>query len=55
MAEEAEGKKKSGLVKYILFGLGGIALIGIGLAAGFFVFGSKAANPHFRHPLKIID
>ncbi len=45
MAEEAEGKKKSGLVKYILFGLGGIALIGIGLAAGFFVFGSKAADP----------
>ena len=46
MAEEpAEGKKKSGIVKYIMFGLGGLALIGMGLGAGYFVFGSKAADP----------
>ena len=44
MAEEAE-KSKGGLVKYIMFGLGGLALIGLGLGAGFFVFGSKAADP----------
>ena len=44
MAEEAE-KTKGGLIKYILFGLGGIALVGLGLGAGFFVFGSKAADP----------
>ena len=44
MAEEAE-KTKSGLVKYIMFGLGGVALVGLGLGAGFFVFGSKAADP----------
>ena len=44
MAEEAE-KSKSGLLKYIMFGLGGIALVGLGLGAGFFVFGSKAADP----------
>jgi flagellar FliL protein len=44
MAEEAE-KGKGGLVKYIMFGLGGLALVGLGLGAGFFVFGSKAADP----------
>ena len=44
MAEEAE-KTKSGLVKYIMFGLGGVALVGLGLGAGYFVFGSKAADP----------
>ena len=44
MAEEAE-KSKGGLVKYIMFGLGGLTLVGLGLGAGFFVFGSKAADP----------
>ena len=44
MAEEAE-KNKGGLIKYIMFGLGGLALVGLGLGAGFFVFGSKAADP----------
>jgi flagellar FliL protein len=45
MAEEAEKKNNGGIVKYIMFGLGGIALVGLGLGAGFFVFGSKAADP----------
>jgi flagellar FliL protein len=45
MAEEAEKKNNGGIVKYIMFGLGGLALIGLGLGAGFFVFGSKAADP----------
>ena len=41
MAEEAaEGKKKGGLLKYIMCGLGGLALVGLGLGAGYFVFGS---------------
>ncbi len=46
MAEEAaEGKKSGGIIKYIMFGLGGLTLVGVGLGAGFFVFGSKAADP----------
>ncbi len=46
MADEpAEGKKKGGLVRYILFGVGALALIGIGLGVGYFLFGSKAADP----------
>jgi flagellar FliL protein len=45
MAEEAEKKNNGGIVKYIMFGLGGIALVGLGLGAGYFVFGSKAADP----------
>ena len=45
MAEEAAEGKKGGLLKYIMYGLGGIALVGLGLGAGFFVFGSKAADP----------
>ena len=45
MAEEADKKKNGGIVKYIMFGLGGLALVGLGLGAGFFVFGSKAADP----------
>ena len=45
MAEEADKKNNGGIVKYIMFGLGGLALVGLGLGAGFFVFGSKAAGP----------
>ena len=45
MAEEAGEGKKGNILKYIMFGLGGLALIGVGLGAGFFVFGSKAADP----------
>ena len=45
MAEEADKKNNGGIVKYIMFGIGGLALVGLGLGAGFFVFGSKAADP----------
>ena len=45
MAEEADKKNNGGIVKYIMFGLGGLALVGLGLGAGFFVFGTKAADP----------
>ena len=43
MAEENKnenGEKKGGLVKYILFGLGGVALLGVGLGLGIFMGGS---------------
>ena len=43
MAEENKNEndaKKGGLVKYILFGLGGVALIGVGLGVGIFMGGS---------------
>jgi len=47
MADEpAEGqKKKKGFLRYILIGIGAIALIAIGLGVGYFLFGSKAADP----------
>ena len=44
MAEENKNEndaKKGGLVKYILFGLGGVALLGVGLGVGIFMGGSE--------------
>ena len=43
--ENTEEKKKGGLLKLLMFIGGGILLIGIGLGVGFFLFGSKAADP----------
>ena len=43
MAEENKNEndaKKGGLVKYILFGLGGVVLLGVGLGIGIFMGGS---------------
>ena len=43
MAEDNKNEndgKKGGLVKYILFGLGGVALLGVGLGVGIFMGGS---------------
>lgn len=34
-----EGKKKGGIVKVLIFVLGGLLLVGIGLGAGYFLFG----------------
>ena len=47
MAEEEnnEPKKRSGLIKILLFSFGGLALIGLGLGAGFLVFGSTQPDP----------
>ena len=47
MAEEEkeEEPKKGGLMKIIMMALGVIALIGIGIAAGYFLFGGKPADP----------
>ena len=43
--ENNEPKKRSGLVKILLFAFGGIALIGIGLGGGFLLFGSAQPDP----------
>ncbi len=47
MAEEenTEPKKKGGLLKIIIMAFGAIALIGIGLGVGFFLFGSSKPDP----------
>ena len=47
MAEEEkeEEPKKGGLMKIIMMALGVIALIGIGIGAGYFLFGGKPADP----------
>ena len=39
-----EGKSKGGLLKILIFVFGGLALVGIGLGAGFFLFG-QSTNP----------
>ena len=41
MAEEVEEPKKSNLLKIIIFVVGGILLIAVGLGIGFFIFGGE--------------
>jgi flagellar FliL protein len=43
--EEEEPKKKSGIKKIAVFAVGGILIMGIGLGAGYFLFGSKPNSP----------
>ena len=43
--ENNEPKKRSGLLKILLFAFGGIALIGIGLGVGFVLFGGAQSDP----------
>ena len=43
--ESEEPKKKGGLVKIIGFVFGGLALVAVGLGAGFFMFGGQALTP----------
>ena len=43
--ENEEPKKKSGLVKILLFVFAGILLITVGLGVGYFMFGSQQADP----------
>ena len=43
--ENEEPKKKSGLVKILLFVFAGILLIAVGLGAGYFMFGSQQPDP----------
>ena len=47
MAEEEveEKKSKGGLIKIILFAVGGIMLVVMGLVVGYFVFGSSQPDP----------
>ena len=43
--ETDEPKKKGGLVKIIGLVLGGLLLVGVGLGAGFFMFGGNGVTP----------
>ena len=47
MAEEEkeEEPKKGGLMKILMMSLGAIALIGVGVGTGYFLFGGKPADP----------
>ena len=39
--ENEEPKKKSGLLKILIFAFAGILLIAVGLGVGYFIFGNK--------------
>ena len=43
--ENEEPKKKSGLVKILLFVFAGILLVAVGLGVGYFIFGNKQPDP----------
>ena len=43
--ENEEPKKKSGLVKILLFIFAGILLVAVGLGVGYFIFGNKQPDP----------
>ena len=43
--ENEEPKKKSGLLKILLFAFAGILLIAVGLGVGYFIFGNKQPDP----------
>ena len=43
--ENNEPKKKSGILKILGFAFGGLFLVGAGLGAGFFIFGSTQPDP----------
>lgn len=45
MSEEEEPKKKSGVVKILIFAVLGLVMIGAGVGAGYFLFGSAANSP----------
>jgi len=43
--ENNEPKKKGGILKILGFAFGGLFLVGAGLGAGFFMFGSTQPDP----------
>ncbi len=43
--ENEEPKKKSGLVKILIFVFAGILLVAVGLGVGYFIFGNKQPDP----------
>ena len=45
MADDDEPKKKSGILKILIFVGGGLVVLGIGLGAGYVLFGSKPESP----------
>ncbi|MBO6898094.1 MAG: flagellar basal body-associated FliL family protein [Shimia sp.] len=45
MADDDEPKKKSGILKILIFVVGGLVVLGIGLGAGYVLFGSKPDSP----------
>ena len=45
MADEDESKKKSGILKILIFVFAGVAVLGIGLGAGYLLFGAQPNSP----------
>jgi flagellar FliL protein len=45
MAEEEEPKKKSGVLKILIFVFAGLAVLGAGLGIGYFMFGTQQNTP----------
>ncbi len=43
--DEDEPKKKSGIMKILIFVVGGLVVLGIGLGAGYVLFGSQPSSP----------
>lgn len=43
--DDDEPKKKSGILKILIFVLGGLVILGIGLGAGYVLFGAKPDSP----------
>lgn len=43
--DDDEPKKKSGILKILIFVVGGLAVLGIGLGAGYVLFGSQPDSP----------
>lgn len=43
--DDDEPKKKSGILKILIFVVGGLVVLGIGLGAGYVLFGSKPESP----------
>lgn len=45
MADEEEPKKKSGVLKIVIFAFAGFAVLGVGLGIGYFMFGTQQSSP----------
>ncbi|AGI68505.1 FliL-like flagellar basal body-associated protein [Octadecabacter antarcticus 307] len=45
MSEEEEPKKKSGLGTILTFGVIGLVMMGVGIGAGYFLFGGQSNSP----------
>ncbi|MEN8891302.1 flagellar basal body-associated FliL family protein [Planktotalea arctica] len=45
MVDEDEPKKKSGILKILIFVFAGVAVLGVGLGAGYLLFGAQPNSP----------